>query len=59
MTRPGMEPRSPGLLANTLLIRSVVWYICVCVCVRIIIHIQTVLLYHNSSVWLDARDASS
>ena len=25
MTRPGIEPRSPGPLANTLLIRPMVW----------------------------------
>ena len=29
--------------------------VCVCVCVCVL----TVSLYHNSSVWLDMRDASS
>ena len=26
MTQPVIEPRSPGLLANTLLIRPMTWY---------------------------------
>ena len=33
--------------------------VCVCVCVCIGIPRQDVSLYHNSSVWLDTRDASS
>ena len=33
--------------------------VCVCVCVRIVIHRETVSLYHNSSVWLDTKDAWS
>ena len=32
---------------------------CVCVCVCIVLHRQTVLMYENSSVWLDTQDASS
>ena len=33
--------------------------VCVCVCVCIVIHRQNVSLYHNSSVRLNPRDASS
>ena len=43
ITGPGIEPRSPEPLANTLLIQSIV------------IHRQTVSLYHNSSVVRYAR----
>ena len=33
--------------------------VCVCVCVCVYCHPQTILLYHNFSVWLDNRKASS
>ena len=42
MTRPGIEPRSPGPLANTLtarpmsgLLQYIYIYVCVCVCVMV------------------------
>ena len=38
MTRPGIEPSSPGLLANTLLIRLMAWYIYI---------IYYIILYYN------------
>ena len=34
-------------------------YIYIYIYIYIVIHRQTLLLYHNSSVWLDTRDASS
>ena len=33
MTRPGVEPRSPGALANTLISMTICVSVCVCVCV--------------------------
>ena len=33
--------------------------VCVCVCIIIVFHRQTVSFYHNSSLLLDTRDASS
>ena len=35
------------------------WWLCMYVCMYIVIYWQTVSLYHNPSVWLDTWDASS
>ncbi len=45
MTRPGIEPQPPELLANTLLIRPMTWCVCVCVCVCIYIFIYLLIYY--------------
>ena len=61
MTQPGIEPRSPGPLANTLTARPMsglfvdIYYIYI----YIVIYRQTVLWYHNSSVRLNTQDAPS
>ena len=44
MTRPGIEPWSPGPLANTVLIgpmTNIYIYICVCVCVCVFTNAST------------------
>ena len=50
-TRYRIEPRSPGLLLNTLPTMSMAWYIyiyiCVCVCVRVCL---SILLCHKQNV---------
>ena len=54
MIWPEIEPWSPRPVVNTLPTLSYIY-----IYIYIVIHRQTVLLYYNSSVWLDTQDVSS
>ena len=57
MTRPGIEPSSPGPLANTLTAGPI--YIYIYIYIYIVIHRQTVSSYHNILMWQHTWNASS
>ena len=59
MTRPRIEPGSPGPLPNSLPTSpmGLVGRVFIYIYIYIVIHRQTVSFYQNSSVWLDPQDA--